>query len=114
MISKARLTDWCRSPPQHVALLCFLEYQHQLVDTVDLVLDTLDQRPKGIGNVVDQGVRDPIRCDRDVIFEMLDSPADVLRMRRAAEVELRMSVSKAPCGSMNGQVIGDSPIRSPP
>ena len=84
------------SPSQHVTLFSFFENQHQLIDTVDLVLDALDQRAERIGNVVDQGVGDPVGGDGDVVFEMLDSSADILWMRRAPEVELRqVSVAQA-------------------
>lgn len=88
------------SPSQHVALLSFFEDQHQLVDTVDLILDALDQRAERIGNVVDEGVGDPVGGDGDVVFEMLDSSSDILRMRRAPEVELRqVSVAQScECG----------------
>lgn len=77
-----------RSPPQHVTLLSLLENQHELIDAVYLVLDVLDERSESIGDVVDQGVGDPVRGDVDVVLELLDTPADVLRMRSAAEVEL--------------------------
>lgn len=76
------------SPPQHVTLLGFLEDQDQLIDRVDLVFDVLNQRPERIRDVIDQGVRDPIRRDVDIVFELLDTSSDVLRVRRATEVEL--------------------------
>jgi hypothetical protein len=77
------------SPPQHVTLFGLFQDQHQLVDPIDLVLDTLNQWSKGIGDVIDQGVRDPVRGDRDVILERLDTPADVLGMWCASEMELK-------------------------
>ena len=75
-------------PPQHVALLCLLQYQDKFVDAVDLVFDILDERPKRIGDVVDQGVRDPVGGDAYEVLELLDAPAHVLRVRRRSEVEL--------------------------
>jgi hypothetical protein len=79
------------SPPKHIALLCVLENQYQLVDTVHLVLNALDERAKCVGDVVDERIADPIRRDRDVILEVLDASPDVLRVRRAPKVELEPS-----------------------
>lgn len=79
-------------PPQHVALLGLLQDQHELIDAVDLVFDVLNERPKGIGNVIDEGVGDPVGGDVDVVLELLNSSPDVLRVRRSSEVELEESV----------------------
>lgn len=81
------------SPPQHVALLCVLENQHQLVDTVHLVFDALDERAERVGDVVDERIADPIGRDRDVVLEVLDTSPDVLGMRRAPKVELKPSAA---------------------
>jgi hypothetical protein len=78
------------APPQHITLLGLLQDQHQFIDRVDLVLDILDERSESVGDVVDEGVRDPIRGDVDVVLELLDAATDVLRMRGATEVELRV------------------------
>lgn len=43
-------------PPQHVTLLCLLQDKYELVDTVDFIFNVLDQRTKGIGNVVDESI----------------------------------------------------------
>lgn len=51
------------SPSQHITLFSILDDEHQLIDTVDFVFDTLNQWTKGIGNIVDQGVGDPVRSD---------------------------------------------------
>lgn len=69
-------------------MLGLLEDQHELIDTVYLILDVLDERSESIGDVVDQGIRDPVRSDVNVVFELLDTPTDVLGMRSASEVEL--------------------------
>lgn len=76
------------SPSQHVALFRVFQDQHQLVDTVDLVLDTLNQRAERIGNVVNQRIRDPVGRDGNVILEVFDAASNVLRVWRASEVEL--------------------------
>ena len=73
--------------PQHIALLRLLQNQHQLVNTVDLVLDPLDERPKRVRDIINQRVRDPVGRDADVVLELLDAPPHVLRVRRRAEVE---------------------------
>jgi hypothetical protein len=85
------------SPPQHVTLFRLLQDQDQLVDPIDFVLDALDQRPKSVGDVIDQGVGDPVRGDRDVVLERLDTSADVLRVWCSSEVELenRLAIAHA-------------------
>ena len=77
-----------RSPSQHIGLFRVFEDQYQLIDTVDFVLDALNQWSKCIGDVVDERVRDPIRCDGDVILELLDAPTDILRVGRRSKMEL--------------------------
>ena len=44
--------------------------QYRPIDTVDFVLDALNEWSKSIGDVVDGRVRDPIGRDGDVILEM--------------------------------------------
>jgi hypothetical protein len=80
-------------PPQHVTLFGLFQNQYQLVDTVDFILYTLNQRAEGIGDIVDEGVGDPVGSDGDIVFEVFNTPSDVLRVRRAPEVELPPSVS---------------------
>lgn len=75
---------------QHVRLLGLLKDEHELVDTVDFVLNALDQRSERVRDVVDERVRDPVGCDADVVFKMLDSPSYVLWMGSRAEVELQV------------------------
>jgi hypothetical protein len=75
---------------QHVRLLGLLKDEHELVDTVDFVLDALDQRPERVRDVVDERVRDPVRRDADVVLKLLDSPSHVLWMGSRAEVELQV------------------------
>lgn len=75
-------------PSQHVTLLGFLQNQHKLIDTVDFVFDVLDQRTERIGDVINQSIRDPIRGNVDVILQLLDASAHVLRVGRASEVKL--------------------------
>lgn len=88
--SSARLSESCDQdlPPQHVTLFGILDNQDQFINTVDLVLDTLNQRTKGIGDIIDKGVRDPVGRDGDVVLELLDTSPDILRVWRASEVEL--------------------------
>jgi hypothetical protein len=69
------------SPSQHIGLFRVLEDQHQLIDAVDFILDALDERSKGVGDIVNECIRDPIGRDRDVILELLDAPSDILRVR---------------------------------
>ena len=75
--------------PEHVGLFGFFEDEHELVDGVDFVFDALDERPEGVGDIVDEGVGDPVGGYGDVVFELFDPPADVLRVGSRAEVELR-------------------------
>jgi hypothetical protein len=82
-------------PPQHVTLLGLLKDQHELIDAVYLVLDVLDERSESIGDVVDQGVGDPVRGDVDVVLELLDTPTNVLGVRSASEVELQRSAERS-------------------
>jgi hypothetical protein len=75
---------------QHVRLLCLLKDEHQLVDTVDFVFDALDQRSERVRDVIDEGVRDPVGRDADVVFKLFDSPSYVLWMGSRAEMELQV------------------------
>jgi hypothetical protein len=94
------------SPSQHVALLGLLEDKDELVDAVDLILDALYERSKSVGDVVDEGVRDPVRGDANVIFELLDPPADVLRVWGRAEVELDADLNEHICMKAVGVTYG--------
>ena len=75
-------------PPQHVTLLRLFQNKHELIDTVNFVLDTLDERTKSIGYVIDQGVGYPVRGNADVVLQLLNAPADVLGVWCWTEVEL--------------------------
>jgi hypothetical protein len=75
--------------PEHVGLLGFFEDEHKLVDGVDFVFDTLDEGTEGVGDIVDEGVGDPVGGYGDVVFELFDPATDVLRMGSWAEVKLR-------------------------
>jgi hypothetical protein len=79
---------------QHVRLLGLLKDEHQLVDTVDFVLDALDQRSECVRNVVDERVRNPVGRDADVVLKLFDSPSYVLWMGGRAEVELQVPLVK--------------------
>ena len=74
---------------QHVGLLRLLKDEYQLVDTIDFVLDGLDQRSERVRDVVDERVRDPVGRNTDVVFELFDSPAHVLWMGSRTEVKLQ-------------------------
>src|SRR6267154_1597547 len=74
---------------QHVRLFGLLKDEHQLVDTVDFVLDALDQWSERVRDVVDERIRDPVRRDADVVFKLFDSPSYILWMGSWAEVELQ-------------------------
>jgi hypothetical protein len=78
-------------PPQHVTLLSIFNDQHQLINTIDLVLDTLNQWTESIGDIINKGVRDPVGCYRDVIFQLLDSASNILGMGCTSEMELFVS-----------------------
>ena len=83
------------APSQHVTLLSFFQNKHQLVDAVDLVLNALNERSERIRDVVNEGVRNPIRRDADIIFQLLDPPPDILWVGSRPEVELKfVRVSK--------------------
>ena len=75
-------------PSQHVTLLGIFDDQDQLINTVDLVFDTLNQRTESIGNIIDKGVRDPVRGNGNVIFELLNSASNILGMGCTSKVEL--------------------------
>jgi len=75
-------------PSQHVTLLSVLDDQYQLIDTIDFIFDTLNQRTKGISDIINERIRDPVRSDRDVIFELLDTSPDVLGVGCTSKVEL--------------------------
>jgi hypothetical protein len=75
-------------PSQHITLFGIFDNQYQLIDTINFVLDTLDQRTERIRDIIDKSVRDPVGCDGNIIFELLDTPSDVLRVWCASEVEL--------------------------
>lgn len=76
-------------PSQHVVLLRVLEDQHELVDAIDLILDALNERSKRIRDVIDESIRDPVGGDIDVIFQLFDTPANILRMGSSSEMKLR-------------------------
>jgi len=75
---------------QHVRLLGLLKDEHQLVDTVDFILDALDQRSERIRDVVDERVRDPVGSDAYVVLKLFDSPSYILWMGSWPEVELQV------------------------
>jgi len=90
-ISTPSLKQKVDVPPQHITLLGIFDDQDQLINTIDLVFDTLNQRTEGIGDIIDKGVRDPVGCYRNVIFELLDSASDILGVRCTSKVELFVS-----------------------
>lgn len=49
-----------RLPSKHIALLGVFENQDKLINAVDFILDALDERAERIGDVVNDGIRDPI------------------------------------------------------
>ena len=104
-----------RSPSQHIGLLRVFEDQHQLINTVDFVLDALNEWAKSIGDVVNERVRDPIRRDGDVILELLDAPTDILRVGRRSEMELPVNQSIISIRSTPryGELKEYAPITSP-
>ena len=69
-------------------MFCLFQNQDQFVDTIDLILDTLNQRSECISDIINEGIRDPVRGDADVIFELFNATADVLRVGCWSEVEL--------------------------
>ena len=91
-ISTASLEQKVDVPSQHITLLGIFDDQDQLINTVDLVLNTLNQRTEGIGDIIDQGVRDPVGGDGDVIFKLLNSASNILGMGCTSEVELVVSL----------------------
>lgn len=70
-----------------------LQNEYKLVNAVDFVFDILNERAKGIGNVVDESVRNPVRGDVNEVLQLLDTPANILWMRSASEVELQGLIS---------------------
>lgn len=75
-------------PSQHVTLLCILQDKHEFVDTIDFVLDALDEWTEGIGDIVNESVGYPVRRNADVVFQLLDTSPYILRVRGRAVVEL--------------------------
>jgi len=86
------------APSQHVTLFSVLQDQHQLVDAVDFVFNTLNQGTKRVRDVIDESVRDPIRSNVDVILELFYPPSHVLRVGCRAEVELERLLCKIDAG----------------
>lgn len=76
------------APPQHVTLFCLFQDKYQLINAVDFILNALDEWAEGIRDIVNQGVRYPIRGDADVVLQLFDTSSYVLRMRSRAVVEL--------------------------
>ena len=56
-------------------------------DGVRVVFNVVDERGKGVDDVVDEGVADPVRAEGDVIAELADAAADVCGVVRGGEVE---------------------------
>ena len=79
---------FCHTPSQHVALFSVLQDQHQFVDTVDFILDALNQGTKRVCDVIDKCIGNPIRGNVDIIFELFDPPPHILWVGCWAEVEL--------------------------
>jgi hypothetical protein len=50
-------------PSQHITLLGILDDQHQFIDTIDFVFDTLNQRTESIRDVIDKRIRYPVGSD---------------------------------------------------
>ena len=78
-----------RLPSQHVTLLGLLEDQDKLINTVDFILDTLNKRPEGIGDIVNERVRYPVRRDTDVVLQLLYPTSHVLWVWRRTEMKLK-------------------------
>lgn len=71
--------------------ICGLDVREDnVVDFVALFFDHLDDGAKGIGDVVDEGVGDPVGGDGHVVFQLTDAAADVRGVRGHGEVELHM------------------------
>jgi hypothetical protein len=81
-----RSLAWFYSPPYFIPTRA-IRTQQQLMDTISLVPDPLDQQPKLIGDLVDQRTQCPVRGGRDVVFELFDSASDVLRVMGTTKVE---------------------------
>lgn len=79
------------SPPQHVALLGLLQYQHEFVYAIYLILNALDERTKCIRDIVNECIGDPIGSNTDVVLQLLNAPTDVLRMWCGSEMKLPQS-----------------------
>lgn len=43
-------------PSQHITLLRLLQDKHKFVDAVDFVLDALNEGPKRVRDVIDEGI----------------------------------------------------------
>jgi hypothetical protein len=65
-----------------------LENQHQFVDTIDFILNALDQWTESIGDVIDQCVGDPIRSDRYIVSQLFNPSPDVQSVGCRLEMEL--------------------------
>ena len=81
-------------PPKHVALLRLLQYQYELVNTVDLVLNSLYKGAESVRDVVDERVGYPIRRYANVVFQLFNPSSDVLRVGRRSEMELTRALMK--------------------
>ena len=81
-------------PPQHVTLLRLFQNQHQLINTIDLILNTLNKRAKSVRNIVNKRIRYPIGRYADVVLELLYASTDILRVRCWAEMKLYHKTNK--------------------
>lgn len=75
------------NPSEHIRLFRAAQDQDQIVNRIDLQLGMLDQRRKAIRDVVNQRIVDPLGCDVDKVFELVDPLAHVVRMRDRLEME---------------------------
>jgi hypothetical protein len=82
------------NPSQHITLFRLFKYQHQFINTINLVLDRLNKRSKRIGNIINKRVGDPIGSNGYIVFEMFNSPSNVLGMGSSSEMELSLVVLK--------------------
>lgn len=69
-------------------MLCILQDKHELIDAVNFVLNALDEGTEGVGDVVNESIRYPVRRNADVVFQLLDTSPYILRVWGWAVVKL--------------------------
>lgn len=64
--------------------------QDSIVDVINLFFERLNKRLESICDVINQGIRNPVRRNRDIIFELANASPNIGRMWCHRKVELQI------------------------